>query len=311
MHYNRMKLTVGIFVLVLFVTIFTMLYLALDENGTFNKRYNYHFTTSSATFFSVGMPLKLSGFDIGVIDKISLKADASVYVTFSVDEVNRKWITNGTSLMIIKPFIGSAYIEVHSAINNKVLEADAHLPMVQSNDINDLILKIEPIIDNIIHIINNIDDITSYLARDDSDILITLQNLKKFSTTLAKNKSLLTTFTGDDKSTKSVISSLNNIKKVVSDLNKITQDIGGVVSHLDPQIIKPTSSAMKELDVIMKDIKKKLDVLDSTVNVIGNYDNDLVELKNGVSTTLKKSNEIVDKIDSLMQDEEKEEIELP
>ena len=311
MHYNRMKLTVGIFVLVLFVTIFTMLYLALEENGTFNKRYNYHFTTSSATFFSVGMPLKLSGFDIGVIDKISLKDDASVYVTFSVDEVNRKWITEGTSLMIIKPFIGSAYIEVHSVINNKVLKADAHLPMVQSNDINDLILKIEPIIDNVIHIINNIDDITSYLASDDSDILITLKNLKKFSATLAKNKSLLTTFTGDEKSTKSVITSLNNIKKIVYDLNKITKNIDNLVLKIDPEIVKPTSSAMKELDIIMKDVKRKLDVLDSTINVIGNYDSDLVELKDGVSTTLKKSNEIVEKIDSLMQDEEKEEVELP
>ena len=311
MHYDKMKLTVGIFVLVLFGTIFTLLYLALEESGTFNKRYNYHFTTTSATFFSVGMPLKLSGFDIGVIDKISLKDDATVYVTFSVDEENRRWITQGSVLMIIKPFIGSAYIEVHSAINNKILKEDAELKMMQSNDINDLITKVEPIIDNVIHIINNIDDITSYLARDDSDILITLQNLKRFSTTLANNKSLLTTFTGDAESTKSIIISLNEIKKIMQELHKVSKDIDKIVSTIEPEVVKPTSSAMVELDAVIKDIKKKLDVLDSTVNVIGNYDNDLVELKDGISTTLQKSNEIIDKVDSLLQDEDKEEIELP
>jgi ABC-type transporter Mla subunit MlaD len=111
MQYSKIKLAVGVFVITLFITIITFLYLVLEDKGTFNKRYNYHFTTDSASFFSVGMPLKFSGFDIGVIDDISLNNDGTVYMTFSVDENNRKWITEGTVLMIIKPLIGSAHMK--------------------------------------------------------------------------------------------------------------------------------------------------------------------------------------------------------
>ena len=61
----------------------------------------------------------------------------------------------------------------------------------------------------------------------------------------------------------------------------------------------------------VKDIKSKLDVLDSTVNSVGSYDKDLIELKEQISVGLQKSNQIMDKVDSLMSDESAAEVMLP
>jgi len=139
-----MRLAVGLFVLILLSAIFTFLYLLLDEKGTFDKRYSYGFNTDSASSFNVGMPLKYSGFNIGVIDKISLQDDGTVHMIFSVDENNRKWVTKESVLMLKKPLIGSPHIELYSAIDNELLDENSDLTMLLSDDINDMVSKLEP-----------------------------------------------------------------------------------------------------------------------------------------------------------------------
>jgi len=311
MQYSKMKLAVGIFVIALFITVATFLYLVLENKGTFNKRYNYHFTTDSATFFSIGMPLKFSGFNIGVIDDISLNDDGTVFMTFSVDEHNRRWMTEGTVLMTIKPLIGSAYIEVYSAIDNEILAANTELMMLQNNDINDMISKLEPAIDKIISIINNIDSITSDIAKDDSNLKQTMLNIKIFTDKLSSSDSLLSSITGDKESTQSLVASLNKTTEIMQELHTISKNISKTTSSIDADIMSPASSAIKELDAIMKDVKQKLDALDGTVKAVGTYDKDLVQLKEQISVSVQKSNQIMDKVDALMQDETKSEVELP
>jgi len=299
-----MKFFVGIFTIVLFITISTVVYFLLKEKGTFNKRYSYHFQTSSAASYKTGMPLKFSGFKIGVIDNINLKDDGNVFMTFSVDEKNRKWISKGTILILKKPLIGSAYINVISSMGNEILKENSNLQIIKSDDINDMISKLEPAVDKIIKIINSVDKITYYLARDDSEIKHTLQNIEKFSYKLANNDSLLTSMTGDKNSTQNLIKTINETTKIMKDISEIS-------SALDGNIIAPASSTIKELDLIMKDIKQKLDALDSTVKTVGSFDKDLIELKEQISVGLAKSNQIMDKVDAIMQNEAKTEVILP
>lgn len=311
MQYSKMKIAVGFFVILLLVTIFTFLYLILENKGAFNKRYSYHFTTDSAAFFSIGMPLKFSGFNIGVIDNIALKDNGSVFMTFSVDEKNRRWITKGTVLMTIKPLIGSTQIEVYSVIDNEVLEENTELVMVQSNDINDMITKLEPAVEKILKIIDNIEAITSNIAKEDSTLNQTLKNIKDFSAKLSNNNSLLTSLTGNEDSTNSVIHSLNKISKIMDEFHTISKNISKTTSSLDETIMAPASSLIKELDGIMKDVKQKLDALDGTVKAVGSYDKDLIELKEQISVSLQKTNQIMDKVDAFLQDESKQEVSLP
>ncbi|MFT7005398.1 MAG: phospholipid/cholesterol/gamma-HCH transport system substrate-binding protein [Sulfurimonas sp.] len=311
MQYSRMKLAVGVFVLTLFITIVSVLFFVLKDKGTFDNRYSFHFTTDSASFFSIGMPLKFSGFSIGVIDDISLNNDGTVYMTFSVNERNRRWITEGTVLMIIKPLIGSAHIEIYTAIDNDILKEGSSLTILKSDDINDMIAKLEPAVDKILNIINNIDAISSYISKDDSDLMKTLYNIKTFTAKLSNNDSLLTSLTGNKESTKSIIASLNKTTEIMKELHSISKDISKTTSSLDRDILNPSSSVIKELQGIMKDIKQKLDALDSTVKTVGSYDNDLIELKEQISVSVQKSNQIMDKVDAIMQDEEKQEVTLP
>lgn len=304
MSYNKMKFTVGIFVLSLLFSIILFLYLLLKEKGSFEERYSYYFHTYSAASFYIGMPLKFSGFNIGTIDDIELQNDGSVNMTFSVNEKNRKWISKESVLLLRKPLIGAPHIELFTALDNPILPINSRLTLIMSDDIDDMISKLEPAIDRVIHIIDNVDTITTSMAKDDSDLLLTLQNIRILSDKLAHDGSLLTTLTGDKQATKSIISSLKQTDKIMKDMQKIT-------AKLDNDIVEPSSSAIHELDAILKDVKQKLGTLDATVKAIGGYDKDLIHIKEQISAGVEKSNQIMDKIDSIMQSETSSEIPLP
>jgi len=231
MQYNKMKLTVGLFVITLFFLLFAFIFLLLKEKGTFEKRYNYHFRTDSAAYFSVGMPIKFSGFEIGVIDEISLKDDGSVLMTFSVNQSNRKWVSEGSVLMIIKPLLGSPHIELFTSIGTPPLDNDSVMTMLMSDNINDLIVRLQPAVKKAVNILNSIDKITTYLASEDSELKHILRNLNKFSAKLANDDSLLTSATGDKNATKNIIASINETAQILKDVKKITEDMSKLPHH--------------------------------------------------------------------------------
>jgi len=283
LQYSKIKIIVGIFVLTAFISILSFLYLIIEQKGTFDERYSYKFNTTTAESFHVGMPLKFSGFSIGVIDLIELRPNGSVDMKFSVPSKNKKWITEGSVLMMKKPLIGSAHIELYSAFGNKELEDGEELMLVMSDDINDIIDKLHPLIDRVVSIVNNIDNITKRFSEDDS---------------------LLTSLTGDKQTTVDVQLALKNLADMMSDIRYITK-------NLDKDIVNPTSSAINELDLILKDVNQKLKELDGTVKAVGSYDQDLKNIKSQINSGLQKSNDLLDKVDSLLVDEESSEVRLP
>lgn len=306
-----MKLAVGIFVVALAITLTMLLFFLLQEKGTFDKRYTYYFNTPSADSFSVGMPLKFSGFEIGVIDDISLRDDGSVHMAFSVTQENQRWINESTVLTIKKPLIGSAHIEVSSGLEHTILAPKSTLKILISDDINGMISKLEPVVEKMTHIIDNIDKITSYLAKDDSDLMQTVVNINKFTKKLADDRSLLTSITGDKASTQALIHSLKQSDALVADMRKIMQSVNKLTHSLDEKIITPSALGIEELNAILKDVKEKLDAVDATVKSVGSFDGELIEFKENLDVSIQKSNQIMDKIDTLMQNDAKEEVVLP
>ncbi len=311
MQYNKMRLAVGLFIITLFLVLVGSIFFLLKEKGVFDKRYTYHFTTDSAEYFSVGMPLKFSGFNIGVIDDISLKDDGSVYMSFSVSQKNRRWLSQGSILIIIKPLLGSPHIELYTSADSPLLDDGAILTILLSDNINDLIIKLQPAVQKAVNILNSIDKITTYLTSENSELKQILKNLNKFSAKLANNDSLLTSATGDKASTQNIIKSINETAEIMKDIKKITADVSRITASLKQDIVTPASSSIKEIDLIMKDINAKLKTINPTVEAIGSYDTELIELKEQLSVGVQKSNQIMDKIDSLMQDEKSSEVLLP
>lgn len=304
MTYNKMKLGVGVFILLFMLNIILLISYVLIEKGHFDTKYNYFFKTFSAESLTIGMPVKVSGFTIGYVDSIELQDDGTVQISFSVNEKNQKWVCTESLLMIRKPLIGSPHVILYSAIGNPILEEGSTLEAIVSNDINDIILKLEPIVNKMENIVSSIDKITSYLARDDSEIIETIRHIEKFSANLAQDRSLLTTITGDKNATESFIQTIHKLPSIIENINSLSGDV-------KKDILPTLAVFIDELKNITQDILSKLKRLDKVVDSVSSSDQDIINIKKQVNTAISKSNELIEKVDTLFQDKEKNKVILP
>ena len=306
-----MKLAVGVFVLALITILSLFFYLILKEKGAFEKRYSYDFYAPSAALFKVGMPLQYSGFDIGTIDDIKLTDEGTVHLIFSVSKENSKWICDYSMLLLVKPLIGSAHIELLTTVGNSPLKPNSTLQLIESDDINDMITKLQPAITKMINIIDNIDTITSTFSKEDGAFNQSIKNIETVTGRFAQNKALLTTITGNQESTNALIDSLNETQKTMKQVHDISIKLDDLIGGLDSKMIKPSTQVLNNINIIMKDVQKKLQTLDGTVNAIGGYDKDLGAIKEQIEVGLDKTNKVMDKVDSLLNDDKKNEVTLP
>jgi len=251
---SRLKFKVGFFIFILLINVIGVVTYIFIKKGVFEKRYNYHLITYTAEPFTVGMPVKVSGFQVGRVDTIKLEDNGAVKITFSVDKANLKWLAKDSLLMIRKPLLGSAHIILYSAIGNPVLKEGTILNNIVSNDINDLVLKLEPIVLKLGKIVNSVDKITTYLSQDDSELMKIIKNLEEFSSTLAKNDSLLTSLTGDKKATDSFINSIEKLNSLIGNFNKVGSNLNKTTIDLNKELMPLLQEFIKELNDIAKDI---------------------------------------------------------
>ncbi len=311
MPYSKMKLAVGSFVIVLITILGLFFFLILKEKGAFDKRYSYDFYTPSAALFKVGMPLQYSGFDIGTIDNIELTDKGNVHIKFSVSKENSKWICEYSMLLLVKPLIGSPHIEVLTTVGNMPLKPNSTLQLVESDDINDMITKLQPAITKMINIIDNIETITSTFSNEDGAFNNSIKNIEVVTGRFAQNKALLTTITGNQGSTDALIGSLNETQKTMKQVHEISIKLDGLIGGLDSKMVKPSTEALNNINLIMKDVQHKLQALDGTINAVGAYDKDLGAIKEQIEVGLDKTNKVMDKVDSLLNNNKKSEVTLP
>ena len=304
MTYNNIKFKVGLFVLFLLINLAGVTYYILLKKGTFDKRYDYTFTSYSADSFTVGMPVKVSGFAIGRLDTIKLLDNGNVKFIFSVDKLNQKWVCEESLLMVRKPLLGSPQIILYSAIGNPVLQAGSEINSMVSNDINDLVLSLEPIILKIGNIVNSVDKITTYLSKDDSELIKIIKNIEEFTSFLAKDKSLLTSLTGDKKATDAFIETINKLPSLMNNVNKLSAD-------LNKDIVPLVIELIKELNIIAQDVDQKLKSLDKVVDSVSSSDKDIINIKEQIKVGISKTNQIIEKVDNLFQSGNNEKVVLP
>lgn len=306
-----MKLGVGIFVMVALISIISFSVFLLHEKGAFAKRVPYNFYTESAQSFQIGMPVLFSGFEIGLIDEINLTNDGHVHITFSVTEENQRWITEDSSLMLKKPLIGSPYIEVSSTLGKLPLTANSTLTMTISDDINDIITKLEPTVEKLIAMIDNLYVISNNLANEEGHLFQTLNNIETFSEKLAQSDSLLTSLTGDKRSSEALIASVERIQLIVKDTHTTLKKVDTLVDNMGNKVISPSGAILQRVDIIMRDITDKLDRLDKAVTAIGSSDQDIILLREQIQLGIERSNELLDKVDGLLEEPPSKDIELP
>jgi ABC-type transporter Mla subunit MlaD len=312
MQYREMKRSVGVAVLLLITLVVAFIGFIIKEKGYLEPNFSYYFVVDDASSISRGTPLNYSGFTIGMVQEIILLDSGKAQMSFKLSEKNSRWIRQNTVLRLKRPLIGSTYIEISPMdANASALEPNSFVKVEMSNDINDIIERLEPIVKKATDIMDNIHQITSYLANEDSELLQSIKHINQITHKVASNDALLTSLTGDQNATQSVIESLEHLSQILANLEKISQDFVLVSASLDPKIVDPASKAIKDVGRIMKDIRQKLRLLHGTVAQIGKYKKELGDARKKISSTIHKSNKVINQVDSIFGGSSDQKVELP
>ncbi|NCN43662.1 MAG: hypothetical protein CO158_07730 [Piscirickettsiaceae bacterium CG_4_9_14_3_um_filter_43_564] len=311
MSYFRLKLAVGLFMLTLGAVTLGLTGYLLFQKGVFAQKYHFHFTTPSAQSFKVGMPLLLSGFEVGYIDDIHLTETGQVNLRFYVNEMNRKWITENSRLMLKKPLIGSPYIEILSDRTSPLLEEGHEVEMTVSDDINDIIIKLEPTVNQLIAIVADLSLITHQISNPDGALFQTLNHLEVIIRDLKESPSFVSSLTGNPEDGQTLSDTLNRTQASIETLQQTILGVSGLVENLNETIVLPSKDIMVQVSTILTDVTLKLNTLESTVQAVGGTDQDILILKQQLLKSVEKVNQLIDKVDYMMQDENSNRLELP
>ncbi|MFO7568212.1 MAG: hypothetical protein R6W75_00305 [Smithellaceae bacterium] len=305
------ELKVGLFIIISAVILtLAMLYLAIGK-GFFETVHTFTLSSKSGDGFTEGMPVVFSGFNIGKVHALELNETGVVLIKIKVPNRHVQWIKSDSEFILYRPLIGSARIVVNTEnLESAPLEENKIPDVMIVNDINDAIARIEPVLERITQIAENVERLTGNLSDPKGDLNRVLGNAEKISNQLAGRKSLLEMVISDEESVKSVHEALRKMDDIavrLEDLLKKTDQ------HLYQQ-----EGALPQVNAILKDIAGKLQRLDKTIDNINAISTDTSDgmkdfriLRSDIDDAVNAIDDVVKKLDGIVGSKKEPEFRAP
>lgn len=186
-RFRRLEAVVGAFVVGALAAIIALVVYIGTENGLFAEKYHLRFRADSGTGIQKGMPVKLSGFRIGRIQKISLDEQAKVIVRMKVDREYSKWIRADSAVTLFKEgLIGDSVLEISvGSAGRPALSNDDFLPFVEGKGLNDLALELSASVQSVLlEVRRTVSDINDPRG----DVKRTLANVQRLSANMEETR---------------------------------------------------------------------------------------------------------------------------
>jgi phospholipid/cholesterol/gamma-HCH transport system substrate-binding protein len=275
---------VGLFIIfTTIIILLSLLYLAY-EKGFFEKVFTFTLSSKSGDGFTEGMPVVISGFNIGKVHALELNDKGIVLIRIKIPERHVKWVKKDSTFILYRPLIGaSRIIVITNNLYSPQLPEDK-IPEVEIvNDINDVITKVPPLIEKITLIADNLETLSKNLANPKGDF----------------NRIL------------------NSVTKVTDNLDNILKKVDKIADKTDAQLFSKDGT-LPQINNILKDIIGKLEKLNTTVDNINKISQDASEgmkdfrtLRSDIDDTVNAIDDVVNKLDDLISSKKDPEFKAP
>jgi phospholipid/cholesterol/gamma-HCH transport system substrate-binding protein len=292
------------------IIVAALLYLAY-EKGFFAKTHTFTLSSKSGDGLTEGMPVVFSGFNIGKVSTLELNDKGIVLIKIKIPQKHVKWIKTDSTFILYRPLIGAARIDVITRnLNSPPLPEDKVVVMETVNDINDAITKVQPLLEKITEIAENLERITNNLSDPKGDLNRIISNAQKITSTLSEKKSLLEMAIDDEETVNSIHEALKKVRDIVVKIDKMAD-------KTDQQIYGKEGT-LPNINIILKDIAGKLQKLDETVDNINKISSETSEgvkdfrmLRSDIDDAVNAIDDVVKKIDILISSKKDPEFKLP
>lgn len=248
----------------------------------FTKKAFIYFISENGHGLTEGQPVKISGFKIGKIERISLDDVAKVKVEISINKKYIKWIKTDSVIRYVKEgFIGDTFLEVTpGSAQAKQIEDGGYLNFQGAKGINEIIDELK---NDIKPALLDIKQIIHYINDPKGDVKQILSNMNKLSYDLQHTRELMDTV-------------LKNTDKQIENTLKNTDILLGSVKNT----IDTTQIILKNMETRLPDMLDKIDKSLTNVQKITddlkNTTQDTPELINRVTDITEDTKDITDAV---------------
>jgi phospholipid/cholesterol/gamma-HCH transport system substrate-binding protein len=310
---------VGLFIILALISVVFILVMMGINQRWFAKDYHYTSSFNSGNGLSVGMSIKLKGFQIGLVDKIYLLEDNTVEINFHIfDTYIEKVRENSLLELSVSPIgIGGGGMLFHPGKSKELIPELSFIPSTDFKEGKNIIAKglvNRPTRDDtIVNIINDIGPLLRSTNRTmeslDELLFVTTSTMNGESegpiNDIIKEVALMVSMLN-----KSISNTMIVVNEILSDTHGISTNLElttsglteteGLITHLlDPKgsiatLLDDDDVLYKELFSIIEDAAKTTEELTDFVKYINNTQPQISELLEGSREAIVKGKDVLE-----------------
>ncbi len=217
---------VGLFIVAAVAGVFTVIILIGLRQDFFTPKTSVYLMTDSGYDISEGQAVKLSGFKIGKVKKVSLEENAKVSVELSINRRYMKWLkTDSRATLKKEGLIGDSIIEITpGSVNAKATPGALVIPFRRDKGISEIAGELK---DEIIPALTDLKQIITYINDPNGDIKQTLRNINALSKDLSITRQNLDTM---------LVHTDNNLSTAFRNVASVTDSAKQTLSGTDTMI---------------------------------------------------------------------------
>lgn len=271
-RFKGLFVKVSIFVLLAVIGVASNFFYAAVRQGLFVSKTKVYFIAPSSQDIHEGMAVKLSGFKIGSVKRMSLNDNAETRVDVLIEDRYMHFIRQDAEISPIREgVIGDTVLAVIRGSRDKpVLRAGGEIKYVQSGGLEQLTQDLR---DRLFPAINDMSKLLHDVNDPNGDIRRSLRNLRKFSDGLNATQTRLDHFLdhGDALVTKDFGPTVRALNQVTDKLNKQLPEL------------------LNKADATMDSLQKSAVTIQSTVDASGPQISGLVGESRGLVHEARKT----------------------
>jgi phospholipid/cholesterol/gamma-HCH transport system substrate-binding protein len=233
----RNKIRLGVFISLGIGVFILGIYFIGERQQLFRSTFRLSGVFKDVAGLQSGNNVRLSGINVGVVEKISIVSDTSVRVEILIDESARKFIKKDAVAGIgSEGLMGNKVLIIYPGTGGKMeIEDEDSVKTVQPTSIDDIFLSLKSTIDNTSNITSDLSKITYNIQSGKGTIgrLLMDKSLReKFDSTFANLndgsagfKAIMEKADKMDTILLSLNKTLKNTSNITSDVSKITDNI--------------------------------------------------------------------------------------
>jgi len=303
-EYKTMEFRVGVFLITVLVAVFAIIVYVGIQNDLFADKVTYYVSSNTGENIERGIPVRLSGFKIGNVQKVYLDNVGYIKIELEILARYKKWIREDSKIILDQEgIIGNSYFKlIPGSDTSPILQEDATLTLSKVAGLSELVQEAEPVIKNLKEIVANIRNITGSFLDKKGHVQSILSNAEQISDRILENKGMLHYLTEDPRPVNQLNSILARTDHAVQSIDLLVQNSTARINDLQPlqeemvNILKEGQTFIANLESIRGELSPTLTNAALISENVKNATMNLVQLRRQGEYTLRLSTELLQRL---------------